>query len=260
MENSEDKHGTGSRGVPQGGFGWWGKLAVVMAPIALTFISLGEATDAGFLLRDMYDEMYSVLSKQPEYDVIEGLHVGNTEEYVIELAGMPEVSRHLSDGTTAKYIMRGDYLLTLLFDEGRLTAYTVTVLNDEFTPDCDVFMDEKLKLGSFTYADIPIDVTTHEVDVSSHSQYYVESYDAGRAGHFLQAYLGSINFGVGEMPDDVTSLYNVSLGAPASMIENAKAELRRTGRPNFYGRGELQLAQIIESLLTRSEFAAYFSK
>jgi hypothetical protein len=256
--NYKNSHEAGA-GQPDTRVGFWGKLSMFIVPAALIFISIGEATDAGFLLHDLYVEMYGLFSNQPEYDVLDGLHVGNTEEYAQKLAGMAEVSRQLSDGSTAKYFMRGDYLLTLIIANERLAAYTVVVLDEDFTPTFDNFDIDTRELGSFTYADVPIESPTFSVDESRINRYYIESFDAGRAGRFLQTYLGSIEYGTGVVPDELTLLYGAEVGLSAADSSSVRADLRRGNTPNFYGRGELELEYVVESILTTTEFGAYFA-
>ena len=106
---------------------------------------------------------------------------------------------------------------------------------------------------------MPIESPAFSVDESRINRYYIESFDAGRTGRFLQTYLGSIEYGTGSVPGELASLYGAETGLSAADSSSVRTELRRRNKPNFYGRGELELGHVIESILTTTEFGAYFA-
>jgi hypothetical protein len=233
---------------------WWR----VLTAIGITFIALGSASEATFLLRDMYVEVYSMVSNQYEYDTLASINVGNTVAYIEDTLGQPRVSRAIDADTTANYFFTGEYLLTLFYNSGRIEAYTWISVDADFRPVVDLRTGESAAMGEFVFADIPLDVNGVALDDSRIVRYYIESLEGGRVGGFVNTYLGNLQYGAFAPADGITDVYQAEVVGDELAAAEALATLRSSGLPNLYGQGNLSIEKIERSVLSNSEFVGYF--
>ena len=234
---------------------WWWRIVTA---IALGFIALGNFSDATLLIRDFGVEVYTWVSNDYEYQVLAGIHVGNTVAYVEEILGYPQVSRTIDDETTANYFFRGEYLLTLFYNSNRVSAYTWVSLDDGFAPEIDLRNGEVQPLGEFSFSTLPLEITGYTLDDSRIVRFYIESLEEGRTAGFLGTYLGRIQYGAFESKNAIAGLYQAEVMGDDEDVDSAKIHLRQEEIPNLYGRGNLPLEQIEKSILSNSEYAGYF--
>jgi hypothetical protein len=234
----------------------WAAFAAVVMPVGVFFMGLGSFSDATLLIRDLSVEVYGLFSYQHDYDTINSIHIGNTVPYIEDLLGSPQVSRGIDDKTTANYFFTDSYLLTLFYREQRIAAYTVVAIDDGFTPTLNMLAGEKI-LGEFTPGDIPIPPKSYAVDDSRIVSFYLESVDSGRAGNFVDLYLGRVAYGVGGPAESIAKLYRAGVNGTDTDIEQALGNLRGKLIPNLYGRGTIDIEGIQDSVLTANQFEGY---
>jgi hypothetical protein len=252
-EASDEPEAT-TRGVR----GIWGRFSLFIIPVAGLFLTLGEASDATFLLQDMGRSVVELFSNRVEYGTLERIHVGNSTSYVESILGDPQVVRSIDDGVTAKYFHSSKYLLTLFDRDGRVEAFTVLALQDGFSPKVELGGLGSSELGAFAFSDAPAPAHEMAVDHSRTSDYYLESLDSGPSGRFVNIYLGSVGFGSGGASPRIGDLYSALLEDDQSAVAVAQSNLREQGTPNFYGEGELSLESVEASLFTNAEFSNFF--
>jgi len=236
----------------------WSKFAIVVSPIGMLLIGLGNYSDAMMLVRTFGTDVFGVFTNQFEYETIGRIHVGNTVGYIEGVVGKPQVSRAIDETTTANYFYSTDYLLTLFYRSDRVAGYTIVSLTEGFTPDVDIQDQEDRPLGEFLFSDVPVPPQGFSVEDSRTIRFYVESLDPGRPGRFVDTYLGNIYYGGAEPPSIVNALYQAEIDGDTESTPRLRTELRSNLRPNLYGRGELGVEQIEASLLTISEMKGYF--
>ncbi len=229
-----------------------------MAAVGIGFIALGNFSDATLLIRDLGIEIYTWVSNDYAYQTLADIHVGNTVPYVEEMIGRPQVSRAIDDETTANYFYRGDHLITLFYNNNRVSAYTWVSLDDAFVPDIDLRNGEISPLGKFSFSALPLAVKSYTLDDSRIVRFYIESLEEGRSAGFLGTYLGRIQYGAFASKDAIAGLYQAEVLGDDADVGSAKVRLRQEAIPNLYGRGNLPLDQIEKSILSNSEFAGYF--
>ncbi len=235
------------------------RVAAIMASIGWLFIALGEFSDATFLLNELRIEIIKRVTNSYEYDVIGKIHVGNTMDFIEGLVGKPQVSRDLGDGLSSNYFFTDKYLLTLIYKEGRVEAFTVLALEEGFAPEVPGLGGEMTALGSFAYAVLPLRPEIYAVDDSRVLSDYLEAIETELPGRFVDLYLGTIAYGIGGTGPEVERLARATVSGSEEQVRAARANLRRKLHPNLFGRGEVALEVIEKSLLSTSEYADYSS-
>ena len=238
--------------------GVFGRLVAIIASIGWLFIALGNYSDAQQLIRDTYRDFMASFTNKYEYEVLADIHVGNTIFFVEDLLGYPKVSKGVGDGVTANYFFDKKFLLTLLYEQNRVAAYTVLVLQDEFNPEISGLEDSLGRIGEFTYARYPVPPKKFLFDDSRTASYYLESIDTERSGRFVDLYLGSVAYGISGTGAEIRALYKESVFGEEEAEGPSLEKLREALRPSLFGRGEVPLEMIEKSLLTTAEFRDYF--
>jgi hypothetical protein len=234
--------------------GWWKTITA----IGITFIAMGSASEAAFLVRDMYVEVYSLVSNQYEYDMLASINVGNTVAYAEDRLGYPQVSKAIDAETTANYFFTGEYLLTLFYQDNRIVGYTWVSVDNNFIPEMDLRNGELRAMGEFVFNDMPLEVKGYTLDDSRIVRYYLENLEGGRAAGFIDTYLGNVQYGAFEPGKAVSTLYQAEVVGNDREAETALNSLRAQTKPNLYGQGSLPLKYIEQSVLSNNEFTGYF--
>jgi hypothetical protein len=243
---------------PAGARRAWIGFAAIMTPVAAVFITLGEASDATFLLNEMRHSAIALFSNSVEYEMLEKVHVGITIAYAEELFGNPQVSKTIDEDLTANYFADDKYLLTLFYRGVRVDAYTLVPLVEDFAPEVDMGTNDTVALGEFSFTEARGTPQKSSVDDSRSISFYLESRESGPGGRVIDVYQGSVAYRSGGTASGIPQLYKADVRGDDASIEAARGELRRGGRPNLYGEGELTLRQIEKSLMTNAEFDSYF--
>lgn len=226
--------------------------------VAATVIALGQFSEAVTLIEDGVNWARSKVTHSVEYTLLEQIHVGNTKAYIEELIGSPQISRTIEEGLTANYFHDEKFLLTIFFSESRVSGFTITPLQEDFTPQIKGKDESIWELQNFNYADFPANPQMYLIDHSKTASYYIESLDTGRAGLFFKTYLGNVSLRNDEPLTELIDLYQKDVYASDQEVAEAQSSLRVSAQPNFYGLGTLSLEQIQKSMLTSAEFSNYF--
>ena len=221
-------------------------------------IALGQYTEAVGLLGDAMAHIKAQYTHEQEYELLERIHVGNTESYVQTLVGSPQVSRYIDEKTTANYYHQSKFLLTVFVQQQRVAAFTYLPLIKDFMPLVAAAADQSFTLGDFNFADLPALPKQYVLDHSKVTSYYLESLESGRQALLNNTYLGNLAYGSHAGHDDIAKLYNAEVLETDEVIERVQRKLRMNVTPNFYGVGHLSLAEVEKGLLSAGEFQNYF--
>jgi len=226
--------------------------------VAATIMALGQFSEAVTLIESGVNWSLSKVTHRVEYQLLDQIHVGNTEAHMIDLLGNPQVSKAIDDTTTANYYHDDKYLLTVFIHDARVVAFTIIPLLDDFTPRIQGDDARSWDLQQFTYADYPAEPELYLVDHSKAASYYLEVLDTGRTGLFYKTYLGNVSL-LAQTPDTLlVNFYKQDVYGEEADVIQAKDDLRRQASPNVYGLGALPLEHIQKSMLTAAEFSNYF--
>ncbi len=234
------------------------RFKVNFIAIAATIMALGQFSEAVTLIEDGVDSLRSRFTNTVEYELIADIHVNNTEAYIESLLGEPQVSKSISEGVEAKYFHQDKFLATVFISDARVVAYTIIPLIPDFTPTLIDVEGKVWSLQEATYAEFPSNPKMYMVDHSKTTSYYLESLDSGRAGLFVQDYLGNISLDDAPSTNLLVELYNNEVNGSDEEILASQNRYRESAMPNLFGMGTLGLEDIQKSILTGAEFASYF--
>lgn len=236
----------------------YGFVKTYFIAVVAIIMALAQFSEAVTLIESGIDWVSSKITNNVEYDLLAKIHVGNTESYVTDLMGSPQVSREIDDKITANYFDNDKFLLTVFLADERVVGYTVVPLRADFKPVVVELNSEEMHLGEFSYELYPANPQRYLIDHSKTTSYYLETLDTGRTGLFFKVYLGNVVLQDGDASPLVVDLYNKDITETDAVILNAQNILRADLKPNFFGMGTLSLEQIQKSILTGAEFQIYF--
>jgi|GEM_PF-988193 len=237
---------------------FFGNFKGYFIAVAATIMALGQFSEAVTLIQDGVDSLRSRFTNEVEYELLAQVHVGNTESYIEDLLGNPQVSRAITDGVVANYYYHRKFLLTLFFSEQRVIAYTLLPLLEDFDPTIVSGPEQSWALQEFTYSSFPANPKRYMVDHSKTISFYLELLDTGRIGLFVNSYLGNVALATYTPDEHLVGLYEADVMGTEEELLNRQNEFREIERPNLYGEGSLPLDLIQKSLLTEAEFSAFF--
>ena len=227
--------------------------------VAATIIALGQFSEAVTLIEHGLDWTHSRFTNAVEYELISQVHVGNTEDYVTELLGSPQVSRAIKPKVSANYFYHEKFLLTVYLEDARVIAYTVAALRGDFQPTVAIIDGNDWLLQDSTYKSFPANPDSYMIDHSKIISYYLETLDNGRIGLFYNSYLGNITLTpLNDSHALLVDLYQNEVTGSDEEILKAQEQYRAEVSPNFFGMGTLALEDIQKGLLTAAEFTNYF--
>ncbi|MGC8121094.1 ETEC_3214 domain-containing protein [Marinobacter sp. VGCF2001] len=231
------------------------KVVTWVAALSLPVIALGNFSEAVMIVEDTVDRVVSAFTNLPEYEDLSYLRAGISRDYAREIFGTPQVNRDLGNGLGAEYYFDEKYLLTLLVRSGEVTAFTVISLQDGFSPQ--VFDEWGGPLGEFTFAGLKGLPGDFLVDWNKNSALYLELVNLGGGSLNQKAYAGWVNYGAGAEAAGLSRLYQSVLTGEGT--ETARQNVRESVTPNLYGWGNLNQADIRNSILSPADLAHYLS-
>lgn len=228
--------------------------------VAAAIMALGQFSEAVTLIEDGVNSLRSRFTNTVEYDLLSHIHVSNTEAYLSELVGEPQVSRKINDDIVANYYHTEKFLLTVFIEDSRVAAYYYVPLEEDFNPTVAEYAEGDWDLMVNTYAQFPANPKEYLVDHSKTTSYYLESLDSGSAGLFLNNYLGNVSINSMQGSQLLIKLYGEEVNGSDESILQTQTELREQAQPNFFGRGTLPIELIQNSILTGAEFSSFFGQ
>ena len=228
--------------------------------VAAAIMALGQFSEAVTLIEDGIDSLRSRFTTTVEYDLLSSLHVSNTEAYVINLVGDPQVSRKINQDVVANYYYDKKFLLTVFIEDSRVSAYTYVPLISDFTPTIAEYSDGSWDLLVNSYSEFPANPKQYLIDHSKTISYYLENLDSGNAGLFVNNYLGNIAVTAEPTSQLLVELYDAEVNGSDEDVLSAQTRLRKQEKPNLYGRGNLPIELIQKSILTGAEFSSFFGQ
>ena len=238
------------------------KFKVNLIAVAATIMALGQFSEAVTLIEDGVDSLRSRLTNTVEYNLIADIHVNNTEGYILSLLGEPQVSKQISPGVVANYFHHDKFLATIFIEDQRVVAYTIIPLVDGFTPPVIEQPEFSWTFMENSYVQHPANPSMYAIDHSKITSFYLESLDSGRAGLFVNEYLGNVAIGATEadFTNLLVELYQYEVTGSDEEINQAQTRFRENAIPNLVGQGKLDLTDIQKSILTGAEFTSYFGR
>ncbi|MAM86088.1 MAG: hypothetical protein CME36_02110 [unclassified Hahellaceae] len=239
---------------------YWTRFRSIFFAVAATIIALGQFSEAVTLIEGSVVQLKSRLTHSVEYELLDQIHVGNTEGYIENLLGQPQVSKAIDDGIEARYYYNDKFLLTIFVADKRVAAHFVVPLKNDFTPVVVENDNTDFELQQSVFSAYPANPKTYVVDHSNTVSYYLEELDSGKAGLFFHTYLGYVSFTQKPADQHLVSLYEAVVHGDIDSELAVQSKLRENSSPNLHGRGTLDLVLIQKGILTGAEFANYFGR
>ncbi|MDV5170741.1 ETEC_3214 domain-containing protein [Photobacterium rosenbergii] len=236
---------------------FWIKMHSIALAIVAVMLSLGQWNDTKDAVEMIYESIITNWTNEIEYEQLSKIKVGQTESYIDELMGVAQASKtsKLNPDVTFYYYGEEKYLLTIAIKQKRVAGYSVTALKDHFSMT--------VPFTELTLLDTPVSALNNELENyftdNGNLDYYAESYSLGRNAMFYNLAIGIVDYGL--MAADASQQLQVVNHRLNSGAEVAFDELDvlRASTPNFYAISELPADVMVEAMLTRFEFTAFFN-
>ena len=232
-------------------------IDTVFIPICVFIISLGSFSEAFLLVEDLMERLRSKFSNEVEYETLEKIHVGNTIAYLEDLVGAPAATKSINDDLDVNYYFDDKYLLTGYFKADRVVAYLVVPLVEGFEPVLP--WNNEMNIGEGEFTDYQANIEYYGFDEANTNRYFVELAEQGLSGFLQNAYLGSVQYGLGDINiDALGELYRAEVHGSEEDFFAVINGYRSSTMPNFYGEGELDLSLLQKGMLSNGEFLNFF--
>jgi hypothetical protein len=232
------------------------KLRNITLAIMMLMISLGQWNDTKDILIAGYEEVVSRFTNQVEYERLNKLRVGFTQEYVGGILGAPSVIRHskVLDGLDFYYYDSDKFLLITFMKGSRLSGFSVITKQDDFFAPIP-YINKKLNKNTMP------DYFPSQGNVlisANNIEYFAETYEFGRNLMFYNFALGIVKY------DQETTLMSKKIREINRELDRGRdvdveeLNLSASIQPNFFAISELSNDVIFESLLSQYEMATLF--
>lgn len=233
------------------------KVKNISFTVVLLMLSLGQWNDTKEVLVSVYEEVISRFTNEVEYQRLEKLRIGLTEQYTIDLLGSPQAVKpsKLINNLQYSYYNNKKYVLITFIKDQRLSGFTVVSKNSDFLAPV-IYIDKQLNTQPIAqYLPTQNTILTNTGSL----EYFAEGYDLSRRFMFYKLLLGHVNYSANSTPYSQTiNELNEQLSTRES-VDLSAVVFSSPLIPNFYSITELSNDVMQESLLSNYEMSALFS-
>ncbi|MFT7005634.1 MAG: hypothetical protein ACJAXJ_000133 [Colwellia sp.] len=253
------KH-TPKEGMPRSG---WSALKEKFILVALSIMAIGQWADTKALLVETYVDIVSNFTHHYEYEVLSTINIGSNLEYFKQNFGVPQLikpSKYEEDVRFA-YFLNDKYILTLILNKTRISAYTITALVEDFVPYG--LLDKSPQTERQKISDKVTEIADYTLDYNN-IEFVLVREQLDKSKLFINKYFGAIaytddiklpSFVLKEI-SDALNFEDEESEAIAAKVKNLISETYN----NYYGVGEVDLSLITDSILTKFEYSLYAKK
>jgi len=230
--------------------------------IAIAIMALGQWSDSKDLVQEAYVALISNFTHKYEYEALNKINIGSNIEYVSQQIGSPQLikkSKYVDD-ISFSYYLNEKYILTLILQDNRVTAYTISALEDDFVPN-DLFNKNPAK-NKISVADNTTNMNDFTLD-HNNVDFFLTRNELGKDKLFMNQYFGAIGYkkDINISSEDLRKLYDeVNLEDENIASKENAMKISRKARNNFFGAGEVDLSVIADSVLTNFEYSFYYKQ
>ena len=145
--------------------------------------------------------------------------------------------------------------------DSRVTAYTISALADDFTPNN--LLNKKPSENKISVADNTQNMTDFTLDYNN-VDFFLTREELGKDKLFMNQYFGAIGYkkNINISAEELRKLYDeVNLEEDNSKVTQTRAlNISQKARNNFFGAGEVDLSVIADSVLTNFEYSFYYKQ
>ncbi|MFT6207484.1 MAG: hypothetical protein ACJA0T_001392 [Colwellia sp.] len=230
--------------------------------VAISIMALGQWADSKEMAEEAYVAFISNFTHKYEYESLNTINIGSNVEYISQTFGSPQLikkSKYVDDISFA-YYLHDKYILTLILKENRVTAYTISALEDDFIPNS--LLNKVPSESKFTIADNTKEIMNFTLD-HNNVDFFLVSEEQGKDKLFINQYFGALGYqkNINLSSEELRKLYGqVNLEEESESIKEQALAISRKARNNFYGAGEVDLSVIADSVLTNFEYSFYYKQ
>lgn len=244
---------------------WSSTFTRTMAVVGLVIVSLGNFLDAKDLISDAWIAGFANLSHKYEYKSLSRVNVGSNLDYIKSYFGPPKLIKKskFHEKLTFAYYLEEKFILTLILEGERVSAFTITGLDENFIPP--IIGRKSTNEESNRIFDNFYEISEFTVD-SINVKYFLVEEELGIDKLFLNSFAGMIGYGNNKSFDrsKLKIIYDLAIRELAgSELESAELDERmdnfmQSTENNLYGIGEVELPAIADSILTNYEYSLYY--
>ena len=229
---------------------------------ALGLMAIGQWGDTKDIAIEAWQLTMSNFTHKYEYESLEQVNVGSNLNYISNYFGQPKLIKKSKyhDQLRFAYYLEEKFILTLVLENERINAYTVTSLVHDFVPND--LLNKKARQNTKTIADNYKAIEDFTLDFNN-VEYILVKEELGKEKLFVNQYFGAIGYNgdINVVSSEFRHLYDklaIDETAPELLGEVKKLTGKATN--NFYGVGEVGLSVVADSVLTNFEYSLYYKK
>ncbi|MGF1699164.1 hypothetical protein L4D09_02435 [Photobacterium makurazakiensis] len=229
----------------------------VALAVAAIMLSLGQWNDTKDAVEMIYESIITNWTNEIEYEQLSKIKIGQTQDYIDDLMGVAQASKSskLDNGVVFYYYGEDKYLLTIAIKSERVAGYSITALKNDFTINIP-YTDTVL-------LDMPLSAQKTELENyytdNGNLDYYAQSYSLGRNAMFYNLVIGAVDYGL-VSTDSLQNIQAINHKLnTGDDLDFSELQTMRTAVPNLYAISELPSDVMVEAMLTRFEFNAFFN-
>jgi hypothetical protein len=240
----------------------WHKFKEKFILVAISIMAIGQWADTKALLEDLYVDIVSNFTHHYEYQQLSTINVGSNLVYISERFGAPQLikqSKYQEDVNFA-YFLHEKYILTLILNDSRISAYSITALLPDFVPYG--LLDKSPQEDYSKVTELAGNIVDYSIDYNNVNFVLVRE-SLGKDKLFINQYFGTIAYeqdpslpakNLKEISD------SLSLDDSDGNVSSAVETLISNANNNYYGVGEVDLSLVTDSILTTFEYSLYAKK
>lgn len=232
------------------------KLKNISFTVVLVMLSLGQWNDTKEAVVTAYEEVISRFTNEIEYNRINKLRIGLTEQYTEEILGSPQVIKpsHIETDLKYYYYDSSKFVLVTFIKDHRLYGFTVISKKSDFLAPL-VYIKKQLNSAPISeYLPTQDAILTNIGSL----EYFSETYELSRHLMFYNLLLGHVNYSHSESQYSQTI---IEVNEKLNTVEDfdfSTISFPSPLVPNFYSITELSNEVMLESLLSNYEMNALF--
>lgn len=236
---------------------WNYALIKALVFIGFLIISLGNFLGAKDLISDGWESIFANFTHKYEYESLTKVNVGSNLDFITNHFGPPRLLKQSKfyKNLTFAYYLEDKFILTLVLDGNRVSAFTITALEQDFIPQIigrkDIDNENNKILDNFD------EKAEYAVDSINVNFFLVEE-ELGKDKLFLNSFAGVIGYRKNKN-SKLKEIYNLVIQEiKGSELDERIDDFMQNTENNFFGIGEVELPAIADSILTNYEYSLYY--
>ncbi|WP_234494188.1 ETEC_3214 domain-containing protein [Vibrio maritimus] len=234
------------------------KAKSVAFSVAAIIVSIGTWSDTEAVIISNYQRVEATFTNTNEYNLIDKINVGHSFEYLSSLTGVSQAvkSSKIDEEVRFYYYNFRKFLLSVAVKQGRVASYSIQALVPDFNVNIP-FSNAQLDQQSLSRV---ISVPDESYFESGNSNFYLDSISLGRDAMYNTLMVGSFQYITfdSDMDKKISKLDDAFVLGDEKREQELKSAIRSRSA-NTFVIGELTEPLLIEMLLSKFEYSAYFS-